>query len=50
MKIVIEGTPEEIRALMQKEPCCEQSSDLEVTEQLIQSLTKALRNTLDTKF
>ena len=26
MKIIIEGTDEEIWALMEKEPCCEQSS------------------------
>lgn len=26
MKIIIEGTAEEIWALMKKEPCCEQSS------------------------
>lgn len=26
MKIIIEGTAEEIQALMQKELCCEQSS------------------------
>ena len=32
MKIVIEGTPEEIRALMQKELCCKQSSYEELSD------------------
>lgn len=50
MEIILRGTPEELKELIKKEPCCNKALTKEEAEKIASYWHKAFSNTLNTNF